>query len=210
MRIREDLAKHPLDKTLEAIDRGDQQLAKKYAQEIWDEGRPLHDLYGDMCALFCTYIADRLGEEAVEEVWRMIGNELWKPVLMQVKENGGTAALVEVYASFLRAHGYKFYAEEDNEKVVFYADYCGSGGRMMMEGKIEGNPAHSVNMGATKKPYKWSCNRENFPYYCVHTPLWMDMMPREWGWDVFKSEDGYNGLCCGKTTIYKEPQSQNE
>ena len=121
MRIREDLAKHPLDKTLEAIDRGDQELAKKYAREIWDEGRPLHDLYGDMCALFCTYIADKLGEEAVEDVWRMIGNELWKPVLMQVKENGGTAALVEVYASFLRAHGYKFYAEEDHEKVVFYS-----------------------------------------------------------------------------------------
>jgi hypothetical protein len=98
-------------------------------------------------------------------------------------------------------------AEEDNEKVVFYSDYCGSGGRMMLEGKIEGNPAHSVNMGATKKPYKWSCDRDNFPYYCVHTPLWMDMMPREWGWNVFKSEDGYNGLCCGKTTIYKEPQS---
>lgn len=207
MRVREDLAKHPLDKTLEAIDRGDQKMAQKYAREIWDEGRPLHDLYGDMCALFCTYIAEKLGEEAVEEVWRMIGNELWKPVLMGVKENGGTAALIEVYASFLRAHGYKFYAEEDHEKVVFYSDYCGSGGRMMEEGKIKGNPNHPVNMGATKKPYKWSCDRENFPYYCVHTPLWMDMMPREWGWDVFKSEDGYNGLCCGKTTIYKKSQS---
>lgn len=207
MRIREDLAKHPLEKTLEAIDRGEAELAKKHAREIWDEGRPLHDLYGDMCALFCTYIAEKLGEEAVEEVWRMIGEQLWKPVLMQAKENGGTAALIEIYASFLRAHGYKFHAEEDQEKVVFYSDYCPSGGRMIEEGKIAGDPAHTVNMGATKKAHAWSCNRENFPYYCVHTPLWMDIMPREWGWDVFKSEDGHNGLCCGKTTIYKEPQS---
>lgn len=207
MKIREDLSTYPLDRTLEAIDAGDLVQAKINARMIWEETRPIHDLYGDMAALFITYIAERLGEDAVEESWRMIGEELWKPVMIRILESEGPTGLAKAHALMLRSHGYKFHVEEDHEKFVFFSEYCPSGGRMMQEGKLQGDTSHPMQLGCTKKPNEWSYNREGLPYYCVHTPLWMDMMPNEWGWDVMQSEDGYNGLCCGKTTIYKEPKN---
>ena len=79
MRRRDDLCKHPLDKTIEAIDAGNREEAKAYARQLWDEGRPLHDLTCDMVALLLTYIAETIGEEAVEGMLRYMGKRLWKP-----------------------------------------------------------------------------------------------------------------------------------
>jgi len=211
---REDLSKHPLEKTIEAIQQGKKDEAIALARQIWEEGRPLHDLYGDMSGLLCTYIAEKLGEEAVNDAWRYVGEQLWKPLLLHIKENGGTELLVEIYAAFLRAHGHDFYVEQDEEKTVFVMKYCASGGRLIKEGKNEDSNRYPVNIGVTKKAYPWSFNMSGLSYYCVHTPLWMDLLPREWGWDVFKSEFGrqfdengnpVNEPC--KAIIFKAPQS---
>lgn len=59
---RDDLALHPLDITISAIQEGRKEEAIAAAKQLWEEGRPLHDLYGDMAGLFCTYIAEKLGE----------------------------------------------------------------------------------------------------------------------------------------------------
>jgi len=211
--LREDLSKHPLTKTIEAIKAGDQETAIRCAQEIWDEGRPLHDLYGDMAGLLVTYIADKLGEEAVDDAWRFVGEQVWKPLLMHLKEQG-TEVLVQVYAAFLRAHGHNFYVEQDEEKTVFVMDYCASGGRLIKEGKNDNCSHHPMNIGTTKKAYSWSFNQKGISYYCIHTPLWMDILPREWGWDVFESTFGrqfdeagnpVNEPC--KAIIYKNPRA---
>jgi len=211
MKRRDDLNKHPLDKTLEAIEAGKKDEAKAYARQIWEEGRPLHDLYGDFIASLLTFIAKKLGEEAVEEALRYSAEELWKPVIMSMKDKG-VASLVDVIASFQRAHGYDFYCEEDDEKFVFISKYCPSGGRMIKEGKNDTSDRHPFNLGTTKKPYAWSFNKAGISYYCCHTCLWMDILPREWGWDIFKSQFGrqfddkgnpVNEPC--KTIIYKKP-----
>lgn len=210
---RDDLAKHPLDKTIEAIEKGDKEQAIASARQIWEEGRPLHDLYGDMAGLLCTFIAEKIGEEAVDEAWRYVGEQVWKPVLMALKD-AGTDVLVEVYASFLRAHGHDFYVEQDDKKTVFVMNYCASGGRLIKEGKNDNSQRHPMQIGTTKKAYPWSFNMKGLSYYCIHTPLWMDMLPREWGWDVFKSEFGrqfdedgnqVNEPC--RAIIYHKPQS---
>ncbi|AGL00666.1 hypothetical protein [Desulfoscipio gibsoniae] len=211
---RNDLVQHPLNLAIDAINRGNQENALVFTRQIWEEGRPLHDLYGDMAGLFCTYIADKLGEEAVEDAWRFVGEQLWRPLLMYIKDNGGTKALVDIYAAFLRSHGHDFYVEQDDEKTVFVMKYCASGGRMIKEGKNDNSNRHSVNIGTTRKKYPWGFNMEGLSYYCVHTPLWMDILPREWGWDVFKSEFGRQFDELGnpvdepcKATIYHKPRS---
>lgn len=211
---RDDLAKTPLQKTIEAIEKGDKEQAIACAKEIWEEGRPLHDLYGDMAGLLCTYIADKLGEEAVEDAWRFVAEYIWKPFLMEIKEKGGTELLAEIYALNLRAHGHEFYVEQDDEKTVYVMTYCGSGGRLIKEGKNDNCSRNPMNIGTTKKAYPWSFNKKGISYYCIHTPLWMDILPREWGWDVFKAEYGrqfdedgnpVNEPC--KAIIYRKPQS---
>ena len=184
-----ELAVTALQKCQAAIERGDKAEAQKQAQAIWDEWRPLHDLYVDMSGLFCTFIRDKLGDKAVEEAWRFIGEQIWKPVLMQMKATGSTDLLVQVYAQFLRAHGHRFTVIEDDEKTSFVMHYCASGGMLMRDGKNEDSKRSPVNIAVMKTKADWTFNRP-LSSYCVHTPLWMDIMPREWGWDVFESTFG--------------------
>lgn len=187
--VRADLAKTPLEKCKEAIVAGDTEEAVAQAQAIWDEGRPLHDLYVDMSALLVTYIRDHLGEAAVEDAWRTVGEQVWKPLLMQLKETGSTDLLVQIYAAFLRAHGHDFSVVEDDEKTSFIMHFCASGGMLIRDGKNEDSARHPMNVAVTKTEADWTFDRP-LSAYCVHTPLWMDIQPREWGWDVFESRFG--------------------
>mgnify|MGYP000902742698 CR=1 FL=1 len=212
--IREDLSKTPLEKCLEAIDAGDREAAKRHARAIWEEWRPLHDLYVDMAGLFATFIKQRLGEDAVEECWRFIGENVWKPILMQIKEQGGTKQLVEVYAQFLRAHGHEFTVVQDEEKTRFIMHFCASGGMLMRDGHNEDSDRHPINIAVSETEHPRTFGMRGISMYCMHTPLWMDIQPREWGWDVFRSTFGRQFDENGKRidapcvcTIYHEPQS---
>ncbi|MCK0509058.1 hypothetical protein [Aromatoleum anaerobium] len=209
---RHELAVTALDKCQAAIRNGDREEALKQCRAIQDEWRPLHDLYVEMSGLFCTYIRDRLGEDAVEDVWRFVGEQVWKPILMQARESGSTALLVEMYAQFLRAHGHRFTVVEDDEKTTFILHFCASGGMLMRDGKNEGSARHPINIAVLKQPAPRTFGR-TLSAYCVHTPLWMDILPREWGWDVFESSFGRQFDDDGQpvdepcvTRIYKQPR----
>lgn len=210
---RPELALTALEKCKTAIGLGDRDEALRQAQAIWDEWRPLHDLYVDMSGLFCTFIRDRMGENAVEEAWRFIGERVWKPVLMQIRDSGSTDLLVQVYAGFLRAHGHRFTVVEDEEKTSFIMHFCASGGMLMRDGKNEDSSRHPVNIAVVKTRADWTFNRP-LSAYCVHTPLWMGIMPKEWGWDVFESTFGRqfdeNGQPVDEpcvAMIYRKPRS---
>lgn len=211
--IRTDMMETPLERCKKAIEAGDKETALAAAQTIWDESRPLHDLYVQMSGLFCTYIRDHCGEAAVEEVWRGIGEQLWKPVLLGLRDNANTAVFADVYAMFLRAHGHTFTVIEDDEKYTFRMDFCASGGMLMRDGHNEDSDRSPVNIAVTKTKADWTFN-EPISTYCVHSPLWMDIQPREWGWDVMKSTFGRQFDDQGNpiddpcvAMIYKEPQS---
>lgn len=208
-----ELAKTALEKCHAAIECGDRAEAKKQAQAIWDEWRPLHDLYVDMSGLFCTFIRDKLGEKAVEEVWRYIGEQLWRPLLEQMKQTGSTELLVIVYAQFLRAHGHRFTVVEDEEKTSFIMHFCASGGMLMRDGKNEDSQRSPINIAVMQTKADWTFNQP-ISSYCVHSALWMDIMPREWGWDVFESSFGRQFDEQGQpidapciASIYKKPRS---
>lgn len=213
MKRRDDLSKHPLDQAIEAIEAGNKKQALTYTRQIWEEGRPLHDLYGDYVASLLTFIAQQFGEEWVEKANRYVGEELWKPLIMAMKDKE-PEALAEVFAAFLRAHGYDFYCDEDEEKFHFVAHYCPSGGRMKKDGKEDTSKRHAFSFGTTKKAYPWSFNKTAISYYCCHCALFMDMLPREWGWDVFETKFGEQFDEQGNAvddpceiTIYKIPRS---
>lgn len=175
--------------TLAAIRDGRIEDALKGVDAIWAEGRPIHDFYGDMCATFCDFIAQEMGEEGVERAWRFLGERLWKPVFLEAAK-AGAEAMAGLYAMFLRSHGYEFRVEEDEEKFTFYLDYCPSGQRLMMEGKLEGDPRHPMNHGVSKKPHAWTFGKTGVPYYCGHTELWFNTMPKEWGLPIVSGQFG--------------------
>jgi hypothetical protein len=200
------------EKTVAAIRAGRTEDAIKEVDGILQEALPIHDFYGDMCATFCDFIKEELGEEGVERAWRYLGEKLWRPVYENTIKNGGAEAMAEVYAIFLRSHRYQFRVEEDDEKITFYLDYCPSGQRMMMEGKIKGDPRHPLQHGVSEKPHAWTFNKAGVPYYCGHTSLWFDVMPREWGLPVmsgkygdFDDEGRVSGTPC-MTFFWKKPR----
>lgn len=84
----DDPVKTPLQKTIEAIEKGNKEQAIAWAKEIWEEGRPLSDLYGDMAGLlvYQQYMCIDKPVEAVEDTWRFVAKQLWKPFLMQIKD----------------------------------------------------------------------------------------------------------------------------
>ena len=210
---RPELTVTPLERCRKAIEHGDKAAALKEAQTVWDEWRPLHDMYVEMAGLFATYVRDKLGDEAVADAWRFVGESLWRPILMNLRETGSTRQLVDVYAQFLRAHGHDFTVEVDEEKTTFTMNYCASGGMLMRDGKNEDSGRNPTNIAVMNTKADWTFNR-NLSAYCVHTPLWMDILPREWGWDVFRSTFGRqfdeNGRPVNEpcvAVIYHEPQS---
>ncbi len=192
--IRQDWMETARDRAKTAIREGRTDDALEAVDAIWEEGRPIHDLYGDMSAVFLDYVREKLGEEAVEEAWRFVGERLWRPVLEAYREKD-PSELAAVYAMFLRSHGYRFTCEENDEAFTFRFAHCPSGGRMLEEGKAATSTRHPASFGVTERAYDWSFGEKNVLYYCAHTKLWFDTQPREWGMDLFRAEYGeYNEL----------------
>ena len=59
--LRSDLVQTARDRAKAAIRAGRTDAALRAVDEIWDEGRPIHDLYGDMAAVFLDFVRERLG-----------------------------------------------------------------------------------------------------------------------------------------------------
>jgi hypothetical protein len=188
-RIRQDWMTTARMRAKQAIEAGDKDAALTAVDEIWEEGRPIHDLYGDMAAVFLDFVKEKLGEASVEEAWRYVGEKLWRPVLEAFRDKD-PGLLAETYAMFLRSHGYDFTCEEDEEKFTFLLHYCPSGGRMLQEGKAETSIRHPLNLGVTKQERPWGFNQKGVLYYCAHTQLWFDRQPRDWGMDLFAARYG--------------------
>ncbi len=154
--LRPDLAETSAQRAKAALLAGNTETALKEIDGILDEEKPIHDLYGDMCASFLTFIAQRLGEAAVDESWRYVAADVWQPVIMYFKSQNDLPGLAVAFAKFLISHRYDFEVIEDEEKWSFEVKYCSSGERMVVEGKVQnngGNPNGHHHFGATSRPY---------------------------------------------------------
>jgi hypothetical protein len=213
---RTELEETGADRLRAALDAGDLDSARAAIDAVLLEEKPIHDLYGDMCASFLTFIAKQLGEDAVEDAWRYVAEDVWKPVLTHFKETSGTEGLAQVFAAFLISHRYDFSVFEDDEKWTFEVGFCTSGERMVVEGKVEGtggDQAGHHRFGSTSKGHPWSLGLEGFPYYDVHSVLWMKLLPAEWGWDVMDinyDRKAHGEVAITRYVIRKEPPPATE
>jgi hypothetical protein len=189
MKRRDDLSQPLLDKIIAAIDADKKDEAKTLTRQMAKESQMMHDGLLDVVELSLTFISEKLGEESVPEVWQYLARDCWQPAF-QMFRNMDHDQIVRILAASHRAHGSEFYIEQDEEKSVFVITSCGGGGKLRKEGKLDYTHRHSMNGGATKKTYWWSCGQVGVPYYCVHGPLWLDQLPRDWGWGIFEFQYG--------------------
>jgi hypothetical protein len=177
-----ELSRPTMDKAIEAIEAGDLERAKALCEEMKHEWRFLHDLMVHGVAALLTFIQQRLGEDAVREA-QDVDEGFWKRAVEKIDATD-RRAIVYALAATWRAHSGSgtgpapgaFTISEDDEKVTFAMNPCGSGQRLWRTGAYRGEGAY----GLTREPHDWSYGRKDFPIYCTHCTFMNESLPLRW------------------------------
>src|SRR3954447_25685524 len=137
----EQLSRPTMDRAIEAIDGGDSEAAKALCEEMKHESQFMHDLLVDGVAGLISFVKERLGDDGVEEAWTYSLERSWKrPVETIAKSDRREVA--KALAATWRAHSSSgvgpapgaFEVSEDEEKLTFTMNPCGSGQRLWRMG----------------------------------------------------------------------------
>lgn len=166
-----EMEKRTVDRLTEAIEAGDTAAAKRIAQRMYNEFTAMHDLYRDWTTATLSYIGRKFGDVALEETLTEGVRAWWLPNLNKLPK--GAEAMrqrIKMFVAGLHGHLQPLHIEEDDDKVVIQMRPCGSGGRLVLEGKYKGPNAFLT----IETPQRITYGRDNFPVYCAHEP------PMEW------------------------------
>lgn len=160
-----EMGRRTIDRLKEAIDAGDAEAAKKLAQRMYNEFLSMHDLYRNWIAATLSEIGRRHGDEELDQIMTEGVRAWWKPILEAMpKGDDSLKARVKMFAAGSRGHLQPLEVTEDDEKVAVKLCPCGSGGRLICEGKYKGkNAFYTIEKGQTM-----TYGRPDYPVYCAH------------------------------------------
>jgi hypothetical protein len=125
-----------------------------------------------------SFVGEELGEDAVERALRKTGEEFVRP-----RRDTGTdwgslpaATRAKIIARAMVANFGEVDVDEDDEKIVL-AFRCGSGGRLIDEGRYEGEHAYVTLREKSGRTFM----RDELPVYCAHCSVNNEIQPVEWG-----------------------------
>jgi hypothetical protein len=185
-----EMSRPTMDRAIEAIDRGDGEAAKRLCEEMKYEGQFMHDMLVDGIAGLISYVKEKLGDEGVEEAWEYSLERGWKPTVEAI-DRADRKFIAQALAATWRAHSTSgvgpkpgaFEVAEDDEKLTFTMNPCGSGQRLVRLGRY-GDGGYGTTDGA----HSWSYGREGFPLYCTHCAFMNETLPIRWiGYPVYPS-----------------------
>jgi len=177
----------------------DVQEARARFGALLESWRQLHDRGADYMSGLLTFIAERFGEEMIEDCYRHVLEpylqERYAPFDIRLQPYGDTIYR-NLYLSIetMRGHlcgpertGDVEFTEHDDRYVIAF-DPCGSGNRSLRGDTIEHTgprPEPPYNFGVTKGRYDWAWNEEGICYYCAHCCFALERWPAEqWGHPV--------------------------
>ncbi|MEX2480265.1 MAG: hypothetical protein WD928_05325 [Gammaproteobacteria bacterium] len=160
-----DMERRTVDRLTDAIDAGDAEKAKKIAKRMYNEFLSMHDLYRNWITATLSEVARRYGDEALDDVMVEGVRAWWKPIVKSLPTDPESLpARIKMFASGLHGHLQPLEITEDDDKVEIRMCPCGSGGRLIQEGKYEGKDAfHTIKEG---QPLTYG--RPDYPVYCAH------------------------------------------
>ena len=160
------MGRRTLDQLNDAIDSGNAERAKAIGQKLYNEFLSQHDGYRNWTTALLSEIGRRYGDSALDDVMTKTVESWWLPNLdaIDAGSGGDIKAKIKMFAAGLRGHLQPMDVEEDDEKVTIKMKPCGSGGRLVLEGKYEGPDAFLK----VKTPQKMTYGRKDFPVYCAH------------------------------------------
>jgi hypothetical protein len=186
-----EMARPTMVRAIEALERGDAEEAKRLCEEMRHESQFMHDLLVDGVAGLISFVKERLGDEGVEEAWRWSLERSWRhPVETIAKTDRRQVA--KALAATWRAHSTSgvgpkpgaFEIAEDDEKLTFTMNPCGSGQRLWRNRRYG-----PEGWGVTDGAHDWSYGRAGFPLYCTHCAFMNEALPIRWiGYPVYPSD----------------------
>lgn len=188
------------EKLRKAIETGDKERALSLLDETIKNKHNLLGVYLAWDDLLLTYIADKLGEEAVHETMRIYDRRAVRPALQGAF---GPIPIEERVRkrTYMMTSGYGINydsIEEDEEKFTLRFK-CPSGGRVRTWEEY----------GRTKKAYPWSWGEKGIAYYCTHCATSFEIMTIEQlGYPAWVITHEPDGVCVQR--LYKDPRSVPE
>jgi hypothetical protein len=186
-----ELSRPTMDRAIEAIEAGDLERAKRLCAEMKREWLMLHDLMAESVLSLISFVQDRLGDDGVAEAWTRATEQGWRRHHDAI-DSLPRRELVPLLAATWRAHSASgvgehpgaFTVTEDEEKVTFTMNPCGSGQRLVRRGLYE-----SEGYGRTRVAHDWSYGRKDFPLYCTHCSFMNESLPIQWsGYPLYPSD----------------------
>jgi hypothetical protein len=138
-----------------------------------------------------SFVHSKLGDDAVEEAWEYSLERHWKRAVETIADSD-RREIARALAATWRAHSTSgvgpkpgaFEIAEDEEKLTFTMNPCGSGQRLWRLGRYGEN-----GWGVTDGAHDWSYGREGFPLYCTHCAFMNELLPIRWiGFPVYPSD----------------------
>lgn len=163
-----ELGRQHMQRAVDAIDDGDLDAARGWAQLSKGEWYPAHHVHRDWITGMLGWVYSNHGPDAVYEA---VENGYEKPFVSPMMDVVQTMSLrdqVEGLALGFRQHAMVFRVEEYDDRIVFVTEPCGSGGRLQQEGAYDADGP--VRFPKIAERHKGTFFLEDFPVYCVHCP----------------------------------------
>jgi hypothetical protein len=143
-----------------------------------DQWGSLKDYSINWITSLLTFIGEELGEDGVERALRKTGDEFVRPRRDTGTDWGSLPASVraKVIARAMLGNMGAVDFEEDDEKILL-SFQCGTGGRLIDEGRYEGDTAYLTLREKSGRTFM----RDELPVYCAHCSVNNEMQPVEWG-----------------------------
>jgi hypothetical protein len=166
------------DQAKAAIDAGDAERATELVDLAVAQWASLQDYSINWITSLLTFVADELGEDAVERALRRTGDEFVRPRRATGAAWGDlpASARAKVIARSMLANMGTVTVAEDDEKVTL-SFRCGSGGRLVDDGRYEGDHPYAVLRERGGRTF----DRDALWVYCAHCSVNNEMQPVEWG-----------------------------
>jgi hypothetical protein len=147
-------------------------------EEAVSRARELQYFFVNRITSLLSFIAEELGEEAVERALRSTGERFIRGRRETGVEWGElpATARAKVVARAMLGNFGEVHVSEDDEKVVL-SIRCGTGGRMVQEGRYEGEDAYVTLRERAPRTFMLDA----LPVYCAHCSINNEIQPIEWG-----------------------------
>ena len=161
-----------------AVRAGDADRAVELIDRAVGQWRSLQDYSINWITSLLSFVGRELGEDAVERALRTTGEEFVRPRRDTGVDWGSlpASARAEVIARAMVANFGTCEVAEDEEKVTL-AFHCGTGGRLIDDGRYDGDDGYLV----LREPAPRTFMRDELPVYCAHCSVNNEMQPVEWG-----------------------------